>query len=131
MQKPQIIVKEKWRILVIDDEPFLLRTEADMLRGMGYDVAAFANGFEAIRSFSANPYAFDLVITDQTMPGMTGTQVARKVNSMRPGLPIILYTGAPDVDRVETEESGIGWIVRKPFSIKEWCGFLRQILNKE
>ena len=50
---------------------------------------------------------------------------------MHPRLPIVLYTGAQDVDRVEAEESGIGWIVEKPFSIGEWSDLLRQILDKE
>ena len=131
MRRPQTIVKEKWRILVIDDEPFLLRMETDMLLDMGYDVIAFGDGVEAMKLFSANPYAFDLVITDQTMPGMTGTQVARKINAMRPGLPIILYTGTPDVGHEEAQGSSIGWIVQKPFSTKDWSGLLRQILDKE
>lgn len=78
MHRLQNVTEERLRILVIDDDPFLLKTESDMLLDMGYHVVAVGSGFEAIKIFSADPEAFDIVITDQMMPGMMGTQVAKK-----------------------------------------------------
>ncbi len=81
------------RILYIDDETILAGLGRLFLERLGYTVSSSTNPIEALESLRAAPDAYDLVVTDQTMPGLTGTQLARQLREIRPNLPIILTTG--------------------------------------
>lgn len=80
-------------ILFIDDEEMIVNLTRDMLKELGYQVAAQADGLEALKIFQDQPEKFDLVITDQSMPHMTGMQLAQEFRHLRPDIPIILCTG--------------------------------------
>lgn len=81
------------RVLFVDDEVMVVRLTERMLGKLGYAVAGFTSSVEAVDVFRADPYAFDLVITDMTMPGMTGDILAARIKEIRPDMPIILCSG--------------------------------------
>ena len=93
------------RILFIDDEKILAEMGKSMLERLGYHVTVRNNSIEALETFKNQPELFDLVITDQTMPGMTGADIARRMIQIRPDIPIILCTGYSAVISEEKAKS--------------------------
>ena len=117
-------------ILLIDDEEMLVEMGKAMLTRMGYRVTTRTNGFEALATFRNEPDAFDLVISDQTMPGMTGSELARRMMAIRPDLPIILCTGySSTVSEEEAKMLGIKGFAFKPLTKKEVGILVRKILD--
>ena len=85
-------------ILLVDDEEEVVSVEQEMLGRLGYSITARIGSVEALEAFRANPSKFDLIITDMTMPGITGDKLAGKMMAIRPELPVILSTGFSDLD---------------------------------
>lgn len=81
------------RILLIDDESPFVDIGKQMLHHLGYEVVTRTSSAEALELLHSSPDEFDIVITDQTMPQMTGDELAKKLLKLRPGIPIILCTG--------------------------------------
>lgn len=116
---PRSLPQGKGHILLVDDEADLLEVGIKMLESMGYDVAVQNCPIQALKNFQADPYAFDLVITDQTMPKMTGHELAQALMSIRPDLPVILCTGYSDlIDGEKAREMGIQTFVMKPVKME-------------
>jgi PAS domain S-box-containing protein len=102
------------RVAVVDDEASVACFMQDLLAHWGLAVTTFANAREALGALDTSA-AFDLVITDQTMPGMTGLEFARAARALRPGLQVVLYTGYGEtIAPAEIERAGIVALVRKP-----------------
>jgi PAS domain S-box-containing protein len=119
------------RILFVDDEEPLVRLGEQMLTRLGYHVVAKSTSLEALDAFRAAPDRFDLVITDQTMPKMTGEALATELLRIRPDLPIILYTGfshtmTPD----KAKALGIGAFLMKPIVMKDLAVAIRRVLGR-
>ena len=105
------------RILFVDDEEMLRELGQAMLEDLGYSVTARSNSLEALTTFMNEPDQFDLVITDQTMPGITGVDLARRMLQIRPDIPIILCTGYSNlVDEESAKAIGIRDFALKPLS---------------
>jgi PAS domain S-box-containing protein len=103
------------RVLVVDDEETIREFMSDLLGGWGLEVTTLADGASARDAVAAEPRRYDLVITDQTMPKLTGLALAREVSRLRPGLPVILYTGyAEDLSPQDLRDAGVAQLVRKP-----------------
>jgi PAS domain S-box-containing protein len=118
------------RILYLDDEEALARLAGRMLERLGYRITTFTRWAEALRAFQADPTAFDLVLTDFSMPGVTGIEFARKVLAVRPGMPIILTTGYIDADDLElARRTGIGEVIMKPTTVEEMGRAFRRLLG--
>ena len=101
-------------ILVVDDEPELALVISEMLELYGYKSTAITSSTEALKLFESNPGLFDLVITDQTMPELTGIEMAAWMRQTSPELPIILTTGYSDtIGSKEADEHGVGFL-KKP-----------------
>ena len=81
------------RVMFVDDEISIARCGKDMLEALGYEVTVFTNAADAFESFKRNPDHFDVLVTDQTMPGMTGDRLAQQVKTVRPKFPVILCSG--------------------------------------
>ncbi len=81
------------RVMFVDDEISIARWGKDMLEALGYEVTVFTNAADAFESFKRNPDHFDVLVTDQTMPGMTGEMLAQQVMTVRPKFPVILCSG--------------------------------------
>jgi two-component system, cell cycle sensor histidine kinase and response regulator CckA len=121
----------KERILFIDDEKVIIDLGKQMLEHLGYAVEVFNSSLEALQAFQAHPDKFDLVITDQTMPEMTGGQLAREILSIRPDLPIILCTGfSESITAEKAKDIGVKEFVIKPLVIHELAKTIRRVLNE-
>jgi PAS domain S-box-containing protein len=119
------------RILVVDDEEPQLQSVTRMLEKLGYNVVGKSDSLEALDVFRARSGAFDLVITDQTMPKMTGEKLAKSILGIRPDIPIILCTGFSEtIDADEAKTLGILEFVMKPFTVREMAEKIRKVLGK-
>jgi PAS domain S-box-containing protein len=118
------------RILFIDDEEILADVGKAMLERLGYRVTVKRNSIEALNTFQNQPNHFDLVITDQTMPGMTGSDLARRMLQIRPGMPIILCTGYSSLMSKEKALSlGIKGFAFKPLAKNDIAALVRKVLD--
>jgi PAS domain S-box-containing protein len=124
------VPKGNQSILFIDDEAILAEMGRSMLERLGYSVVVQTDSAQALRDFAEYPGRFDLVITDQTMPKMTGVALAEKLLQIRPGIPIILCTGYSDLVSEETARvKGIRELVMKPFVRKEMAEVIHRVLE--
>jgi CheY-like chemotaxis protein len=119
-------------ILFIDDEPSLTELNRLRLQRLGYRVTPETNPVSALETFRSSPERFDLVVTDMTMPGMTGDLLARKILLIRPEMPIILYTGYSEkISDSQSAETGIRLILEKPVDLPTLARAIRRILEKD
>lgn len=103
------------RILLVDNETALVELMQRLLNKLGYTVTSFTSSIEALAAYEKNPDDFDLVITDMTMPGMTGTALAKKLFAIRSDLPVILCTGFSEtIDEKKAKSLGICEYIKKP-----------------
>jgi PAS domain S-box-containing protein len=117
------------RILLVDDEAEIVATLKQMLESLGYRVTAFTGSAAALETFRTQPEDFDLVITDQTMPHLTGEELAGKMLGLRPDLPIILCTGFSEAVFPEMAgDMGIREIIIKPISTRVMAETIRRVL---
>ena len=118
------------RILYIDDEPALANLAEKMLSKLGYDVTTLTSSLEALNIFKSRADKFDLVITDMTMPGMTGDTLAQKLMEIRPDIPVILCTGYSEhVSGEGAKKIGIRKFVMKPLEMKVLAKAIRKVLD--
>ena len=117
------------RVLVVDDEAPLAEFMRELLGGWGIEATAITNPRKALQAFRADAHAYDLVITDLAMPGSTGFGLARELLAVRPGLPVILYTGHIDpIAERELESAGIRALLPKPVEPDQLHGLLARLL---
>jgi PAS domain S-box-containing protein len=122
----------KERILFIDDEEIQIRSVLPMLERLGYQVVGQTDPKKALEIFQNRPKAFDLVMTDQTMPAMTGEKLTAKLLRLRPDIPVILCTGFSEtIDEEKAKAMGIRAFLLKPFSVKEIAAMIRRILDEK
>jgi CheY-like chemotaxis protein len=118
------------RILFIDDEEALVEMGEDVLAELGYDVTSQTSSKEALSLLKENPTRFDLIITDQTMPGMTGVELAKEILVIRPDMPIIMCTGfSYVVDADKAKVAGIKAFAMKPLTKREIARTIRKVLG--
>lgn len=118
------------RILLVDDEEAIVETGCQMLRHLGYDVVSTMSSREALTIFENAPGRFDLMISDMTMPDMTGDELAEHIMKIRPDMPIILCTGYnARIDEQRALEIGIRAFVFKPVALKKLATTIRQIFD--
>ena len=119
-------------VLLIDDEEQLLDAVKCMLGHLGYKVTATTSSVEALLLFRQQPEAYDLLITDYTMPKMTGADLAKEVMAIRPDVPIILCTGfSQRIDEESAGEMRISGFIMKPVDIRCLAVLIRKVLRKE
>jgi CheY-like chemotaxis protein len=119
------------RILFVDDEHDLTAMASQMLMGLGYHVTARTGAREALALFRSDPSRFDLVISDQTMPEMTGLDLAGEILTLRADMPIIMCTGySPLVDSDTARAVGIKALAMKPLTKKEIAATIRKVLDE-
>lgn len=119
------------RILVVDDEPTLVALWEDSLKRLGYRVSAFTDSVRALAAFEKDP-SCDLVITDMTMPKMTGMALSRAILAIRPGLPVIVCTGNKSlVDEGKAKAEGISRFLLKPIHYQDMATAVRELLDEK
>ncbi len=118
------------RILFVDDEPELVALGREMLEHLGYQVVTKNNGIDALKEFSKKPNHFDVVVTDMTMPKMTGERLARELISIRPKIPIILCTGfSEQIDEQKAKDIGIKAFLMKPLTLNRLARTVRAVMD--
>ena len=118
-------------VLVVEDEPSITDFMRDLLSSRGFQVTTARNGRDALALFQADPENYDLVITDQTMPKLTGLALARELFSLRPQLPVILYTGfSENLSEQVVQEAGIRGYLKKPLDIEKFFSTIKQALGR-
>jgi two-component system, cell cycle sensor histidine kinase and response regulator CckA len=119
-------------ILFVDDEPGLVETWVQMLERLGYKVSSRGSSRDALALFRIKPDQFDLVITDQTMPHMCGTDLSREILSIRPDIPIILCSGFSEtISPEEAKALGIREFLMKPILLGEIAVTIRKVLERK
>ena len=118
------------RVLFVDDETSIVNLNQHRLERLGYKVTPQTDSFEALRLFRSDPNQFDLVITDMTMPKMTGDKLAQEIFKIRPDMPIILSTGYSDkISEARAQELGIRKYIEKPIEIEKLAGSVREVFD--
>jgi CheY-like chemotaxis protein len=127
---PEGSVRGNERVLFVDDERLLAELGRERLNRLGYTVTASSDATEALKLFSRDPSQFDLVITDQSMPKLTGLHLARKLLKIRSDIPIILLTGHSDsVTPEKVKQAGIKEFLMKPLAKEELASVVRRVLD--
>lgn len=120
------------RILFVDDDHILADLGFQILSRLGYQVTIATDPVDALQRFKTQPQAFDLVISDMTMPVMSGCELAAKMMRIRKGLPVILCSGYSDLMSEEKMKSlGIREFISKPLQIKDFSNKVRKVLNEK
>jgi len=118
-------------LLIVDDDVLYLEMMTDLLRSLGYEVTAAGNGEQALYMLRKTPDLFDCLLTDMTMPGINGAQLACKVLEMVPDLPIIMFTGFSEAINCEqAAKMGIKAFLMKPVILSRLAATLRSILDR-
>jgi two-component system cell cycle sensor histidine kinase/response regulator CckA len=118
------------KIMIVDDEHSIIALVQELLKGLGYQTSGFMNSSDALNAFQANPKNYDLVITDQTMPELTGSELAECLLNIRRDIPIILITGHSElVTARQAMEKGIRKFMLKPVDITELASAIRETLD--
>lgn len=119
-------------ILIVDDEEMLVDLLQSILETLGYKVTARTSSFECLEAFRNNPESFDVVITDQTMPNITGVDLAKEMMKIRPDVPIIICTGfSEQINSNKAKYMGIKAFVMKPIIMREIAKTVREVLDKK
>lgn len=118
-------------IMVVDDEESITLFLLALLGNRGYEVSIFNDPTAALHHFECAPEAIDLVISDQTMPGMTGSEMAAQMFALRPGLPFLLCTGYSDaIDKPRAQALGLGGFLHKPYKSSELLENINKLLGE-
>jgi PAS domain S-box-containing protein len=124
------VERGKERILVVDDEEQIVQMIQQMLERLGYHVTARTSSIETLEAFRAAPDKFDLVITDMTMPNMTGVHLTQKLIEIRPDIPVIICTGFSEkINEHKAKAMGIHGYVMKPVVRSELAKKIREVLG--
>jgi CheY-like chemotaxis protein len=129
-RKEKRVLAGRERILLVDDEIDILDTMQAILAHQGYAVTPFDNGETALSTFIQAPDQFDLIITDMTMPGITGDKLSREVLKIRKDIPIILCTGYCETfSEADARKAGILRYVQKPVTGIELSKIIRDLMD--
>ncbi len=124
------IPRGKERILLVDDDKTYAEMCEKMISRLGYDVDLELDSIQALETFKTSPDRYDLVISDQVMPGLSGGDFAQKIRSVKPGIPIIICTGySTQMDEVKADILGINAFAYKPVEKKFIAGLIRNVLD--
>jgi PAS domain S-box-containing protein len=124
------IPKGNERILLVDDDVTIAQLNSKTLAGLGYEVTSFTNSEDTLHEFQKRPDNFDLVITDMTMPDMTGAELAVQILKIKPGMPIILCTGySEQINEEKAKSLGIRAFIMKPVKISKLTETIRKVLD--
>ena len=117
-------------VLFVDDEPALVTLTGRGLARLGYRVTGCTNPIQAFATFSAQPEDFDVVITDLSMPSLSGFALARRLYALRPDIPVVVMSGyVSAADRAEADLCGIREIILKPITMDKLDDALRRLFN--
>lgn len=115
--------------MLVDDHPGMARVSAKLLETQGYHTTVFDDPRAALDAFKRDPVAFDVVLTDMSMPQMTGAELVRAVLAVRPATPVIVTSGmGAEVDSSELSTLGVREVLVKPWRLEEALAALQRVL---
>jgi CheY-like chemotaxis protein len=118
------------KILLVDDYAGVAEVLRQMLLQLGYHVISYTSSIEAFEDFKADPEKFDLVLTDFDMPKMNGDQLAQKIMTIRPSIPVIINTGnSQNITAEMVKAIGIRGVLRKPNTVSKLATMIRAVLD--
>jgi signal transduction histidine kinase/ActR/RegA family two-component response regulator len=130
LNEPELALGAGQRVLVVDDEPVVLSACQQLLIRLNYDVTACESPERALELLRVQPTAYDVLVTDQAMPDLTGPDLAAAARHLRPDLPIVLATGfLDDVARATVATLGIDYVLSKPYTLRDLSTALRTVLE--
>ena len=128
--QPQVLSTGNERILLVDDEDALATMGRSMLDRLGYKVTVETDSYEALETFKAQPIEYDLIISDKTMPRLTGFDLAEEIKKIRPDVPFIICTGYSDeIEADKAARLGINRLIVKPLSMDDLAKAVRSVLD--
>ncbi len=117
-------------ILLVDDDAAVANLEQQILERLGYQITLRTSSLDAVEVFRSNPDAFDIVITDMTMPNMTGDQLAEEILSIKPDIPIVICTGFSErINEEQAEAIGVKGFLMKPVVKSDLASMVRKVLD--
>jgi len=117
-------------VMIVDDEPELVRLAEETLAQLGYETAGFHSSASALEAFAADPERFDLVLTDETMPGLTGSQLAREIRRLRPDVPVMLMSGCRGAAlSAAAQAAAVSGVLHKPLLSRDIAESLARALS--
>jgi len=116
-------------VLVVDDEEPLVRLAAETLENLGYAPIGFTSSAAALAAFSADPARFDAVLTDERMPGVTGSAIIQEVRRINASIPILLMSGFVGGAAAKARELGANEVLKKPLRARELATSLARVLS--
>ncbi len=120
------------RILLVDDEETIIDTGREMLEYLGYTVITHNKSTYALNDFKKSPEAYDLIISDMTMPEMNGDELAKKMIEIRPDIPVIICTGYnPKIDDKSAKKIGLKAFIFKPLTFQKLATTVRDVLDSQ
>jgi two-component system, cell cycle sensor histidine kinase and response regulator CckA len=131
LKTSDLIPKGNEKILFVDDEKFLVDVGKELLENLGYHIETRTSSYDALEAFRVQPHAYDIIITDMTMPKMNGVTLAKKIRKIRPDIPIILCSGYSN--KIMSDDStGLEFngILMKPITLDELANMVRNILDE-
>ncbi|MBT8005438.1 MAG: response regulator, partial [Rhodospirillales bacterium] len=121
----------KGRVLFVDDEEEICLMAKQMLERLGYEVTLWLNSRDALEDFQSDPIAYDIAITDFTMPNLDGIQLANEIATIRPGMPVILISGFSEViSEQDMLEAGIRESIMKPMRPRDLSAAIWRVLGQ-
>ncbi|HEY0745092.1 MAG TPA: ATP-binding protein [Steroidobacteraceae bacterium] len=131
VEKDRILPRGKGEsIMIVDDEPALVELAEEITAGLGYEPVGFASSRAALHAFQAAPQRFDVVLTDESMPDLPGTELAREIWRIRPTVPIIVMTGYLGSQLTnKAAEIGVNALLRKPLHSRDLAESLARVLQ--
>jgi CheY-like chemotaxis protein len=119
------------RILLVDDELALVQLGEEMLAALGYEAAAYTSGTEALAAFAAEPERFDAMLTDETMPELSGSQLAQQLRKIRPDIPILLMSGyiGPNIAAL-ARQANVNDLLAKPLVSRDIAKALAKLFAR-
>jgi CheY-like chemotaxis protein len=115
-------------VMIVDDEEALVDLAEELLAELGYEPIGFSSGEQALRAFEADPTGFDAVLTDETMPGLLGTELAAALLAVRPDLPVLLMSGnVSQALEQRARAAKVQELLRKPLALQELADCLASV----
>jgi PAS domain S-box-containing protein len=117
-------------VMIVDDEQPLVALAEEVVARFGYEPVGFVSSTAALEAFRADPGRFDAIITDEMMPGLVGTELAREIRALRPSIPVLLMSGRADGQVLEAaQEVGVDEVLRKPLHAREIAESLARVFR--
>ena len=125
------IMQGEGRILLVDDEEQVVNVTGQMLRSLGYEVVGMTSATEALSLFSGAARDFDLLITDLTMPDLTGIELSARFRAVRPDLPVVLFSGySEQFSKESAEQAGVREYCNKPLTLRQLASVVHRVLHR-